>query len=508
MERSGSQNIPANTTPTPEAELNPQRVKVLLSKLHEEFDKSKTETDPAKIKEHLAKVEKIKRVLKIYHDQQKQRQSGDSSGAPPSATQIQQSSQQLTSSASTQSGPNITPFSAAPSIVSPFAASSSLSSNQPQTASQDTVRSQSQQVQSPQIQSPAPQKSNLGTSDTQKITIEKYNQVKSVLKDVAEKVQALTAAKEKETDPAKMQSLEKALSANRIQLQQYHKGALYMRKVLMDSGRLTANATPVPSPRPQSAAAVDALHIATQSQTSNYPISDRTKSPVPASVSNPSQPQSVQIKQEPSQSVTNATAAIVNKKLSPPVSNEVKPSPSPTSSKPPTGSKLSNTAKPSTATTTTTTTTSQASSPNVTVPTKRPQVNTNSTNASSANLVNSLRAFGSSSTVPTNIPDNDGRVLTKRKLNELITNLSVDQGDTKPTVDNDVEEIFLDLADEFVRNVMGFSCNLAKHRKLDKVDIRDVQLNLERNWGIKVPGYMPDEIKPARRWPKKSDQKK
>lgn len=56
--------------------------------------------------------------------------------------------------------------------------------------------------------------------------------------------------------------------------------------------------------------------------------------------------------------------------------------------------------------------------------------------------MNSLRAFGNPPTVPTNIPDNDGRVLTKRKLNELITNLSVDQGDTKPTVDNDVEELF------------------------------------------------------------------
>lgn len=98
-------------------------------------------------------------------------------------------------------------------------------------------------------------------------------------------------------------------------------------------------------------------------------------------------------------------------------------------------------------------------------------------------------------------------MLTKRKLNELITRISVDQGDVKTSVDNDVEDLFMDLADEFVTNVMEFSCSLAKHRKLDKVDVKDVQLHLERNWGIKVPGYMNDEIRPARKWTKKTDRK-
>lgn len=191
MEGSSSQNILQNTTPTPEAELNPQRVKVLLNKLHQEFNASKTETDPVKVREHLAKVDKIKRVLKIYHDQQKQRQGVDLGSVPSSNPQSQQSSHQLTTPLiNTQSTSNVAPVVATPSLPSPLPALLSSSQNQPHIASQDTVRSQS-----PQVQSPAPQRPNSNTPDAQKITIEKYNQVKSVLKDLAEKVQSLTVAK-------------------------------------------------------------------------------------------------------------------------------------------------------------------------------------------------------------------------------------------------------------------------------------------------------------------------
>ena len=82
----------------------------------------------------------------------------------------------------------------------------------------------------------------------------------------------------------------------------------------------------------------------------------------------------------------------------------------------------------------------------------------------------------------------------------MINNISIDQGDAKIPIDNDVEDIFLDLADEFVRNVVQFSGRLAKHRKLDRIDVRDVQLNLERNWGLRIPGYSTDEIRAARKW--------
>ncbi|CAH2350522.1 transcription initiation factor TFIID subunit 12 [[Candida] railenensis] len=98
------------------------------------------------------------------------------------------------------------------------------------------------------------------------------------------------------------------------------------------------------------------------------------------------------------------------------------------------------------------------------------------------------------------IPDNGGRVLTKRKLNELVNTIGADEGDGKTNIDGDVEEILLDLADEFINSVTGFACRLAKHRKVESVDVRDVQLHLERNWNIRIPGYAMDEIKTTRRW--------
>lgn len=96
--------------------------------------------------------------------------------------------------------------------------------------------------------------------------------------------------------------------------------------------------------------------------------------------------------------------------------------------------------------------------------------------------------------------DNSGRVLTKRKLTELVNSLGADEGDGKTTIDGDVEELLLDLADEFVSSVTSFACRLAKHRKTDSVDVKDVQLHLERNWNIRIPGHATDEIRNTRRW--------
>lgn len=91
-------------------------------------------------------------------------------------------------------------------------------------------------------------------------------------------------------------------------------------------------------------------------------------------------------------------------------------------------------------------------------------------------------------------------VLQKRKLKELLRNVGADEGDGETVIDGDVEELLLDLADEFVTSVTSFACRLAKHRKVDNIDMRDVQLHLERNWNIRVPGYASDEIRSVRKF--------
>ncbi|CEP63210.1 Taf12p LALA0_S07e04940g [Lachancea lanzarotensis] len=95
--------------------------------------------------------------------------------------------------------------------------------------------------------------------------------------------------------------------------------------------------------------------------------------------------------------------------------------------------------------------------------------------------------------------DNE-RVMSKRKLRELVKSVGVDEGDGETTIDGDVEELLLDLADDFITNVTSFACRLAKHRKSDNLDVRDIQLHLERNWNIRVPGYAADEVRSTRKW--------
>ena len=92
-----------------------------------------------------------------------------------------------------------------------------------------------------------------------------------------------------------------------------------------------------------------------------------------------------------------------------------------------------------------------------------------------------------------------GRVLNKRKLRELVRYVASEEGDTDVAIDGDVEELLLDLADEFVTSVTSFACRLAKHRKSNSLDVKDVQLHLERNWNIRVPGYAADEIRSTRK---------
>jgi transcription initiation factor TFIID subunit 12 len=67
----------------------------------------------------------------------------------------------------------------------------------------------------------------------------------------------------------------------------------------------------------------------------------------------------------------------------------------------------------------------------------------------------------------------------------------------------EVEDCLLQIADEFVENVINGSCLLAKHRinngppnRDNKVEVKDVQLFLERNWNLWIPGFGTEELRP------------
>lgn len=57
----------------------------------------------------------------------------------------------------------------------------------------------------------------------------------------------------------------------------------------------------------------------------------------------------------------------------------------------------------------------------------------------------------------------------------------------------------LQLADDFVDSVISSACKLSKLRDSAQLEIRDIQLILERNYNIRIPGYASDEIRTVRK---------
>lgn len=106
------------------------------------------------------------------------------------------------------------------------------------------------------------------------------------------------------------------------------------------------------------------------------------------------------------------------------------------------------------------------------------------------------------------------RVLSKKKLDELVR--QVTGGGDGDGLNADVEEVrvlwslqtritdcyqaVLALADDFIDNVITSACRLAKIRPDSTLDIRDIQVVLERNYNIRVPGYSLDEVRTVRKF--------
>ncbi|OCT92037.1 transcription initiation factor TFIID subunit 12-like isoform X2 [Xenopus laevis] len=86
------------------------------------------------------------------------------------------------------------------------------------------------------------------------------------------------------------------------------------------------------------------------------------------------------------------------------------------------------------------------------------------------------------------------QVLTKKKLHELVREV-----DPNEQLDEDVEEMLLQIADDFIESVVSAACQLARHRKSNTLEVKDVQLHLERQWNMWIPGFGSEEIRPYKK---------
>ncbi|KAI0744145.1 transcription initiation factor TFIID subunit A-domain-containing protein [Daedaleopsis nitida] len=78
----------------------------------------------------------------------------------------------------------------------------------------------------------------------------------------------------------------------------------------------------------------------------------------------------------------------------------------------------------------------------------------------------------------------------RRSVQELVSSI-----DPNVKIEPEVEDLLLDIADEFIDSVTNFGCRLAKHRGGDTLEVKDLQLHLERNHNIRIPGFASDEAR-------------
>ncbi|KAL5337544.1 transcription initiation factor TFIID subunit A-domain-containing protein [Aspergillus crustosus] len=89
------------------------------------------------------------------------------------------------------------------------------------------------------------------------------------------------------------------------------------------------------------------------------------------------------------------------------------------------------------------------------------------------------------------------RVLSKKMLDILVR--QVTGGGEGEGLTPDAEEFILQMADDFVDDVITAACRLAKLRHSSSLEIRDIQLVLERNYNMRISGFSTDDLRTVKK---------
>ncbi|XP_049843998.1 transcription initiation factor TFIID subunit 12-like [Schistocerca gregaria] len=79
----------------------------------------------------------------------------------------------------------------------------------------------------------------------------------------------------------------------------------------------------------------------------------------------------------------------------------------------------------------------------------------------------------------------------RTRLHDIVKEL-----DPNERLSDEVEDVLLELADDFVEATVRAACLSARHRRSAVVEARDVQLHLERHWNMWLPGFGTEEVQP------------